>query len=625
MNTATYKGIIVAAGLIGAGTVWFLRSDSAHVHAIDAAELVAAAKDSVNELAGGSVTSIVCYSTAWEEDATITNQWGGYQSFDLAGAGMSGTYVFSYRTYGPLDYGAGCTLVGGAMDVYTNASPPPNTITGDLIDCGPGGAIPTGYYGANARNVSRSWYRGWSGHGFLSFTPAWYDLTNGFMWVIQRNPYDDFYDPITGMYHTDSPNGYGVGSVAISNPTYPTSGVSRIRYYSPHVLRTYTNTILLAFDEAVIGGIRASVAFCLNSGSQPCFIGPTNTGSTYDGVTSFPLVSSSGWRTAYTNWTQGGHSTTNYTTGGVFDVANIDVTYTNGMHSIIYGTGDPTYYTGSDSVGDWMWWPGNGGGAYFVPSAIGAGGFWYNGYSGPPCTLSPYDSSGNPTSSPPIFATPTIDAIVYTNSIAIPDESNFVKTNELAWIYSALYRLRDAEYAAVPFTNWYFYDISCSATTIAGAYAQVQSDFASGLHQGYGVWGNPGTWIKTENIGGAYPYRVTIYIQIAKFSVNNLYTNVSKNVEWYANVGLPAVAWQGGVFNAYGSPVSVTNVYKLVDTQNSVATQSVTSVYNSFQMPPLSDAIEGETVGYLLDDIVPVCRWQQRACTDAIFDGRYSP
>jgi hypothetical protein len=226
--------------------------------------------------------------------------------------------------------------------------------------------------------------------------------------------------------------------------------------------------------------------------------------------------------------------------------------------------------------------------------------------------------------------------VLSTNIVAIPNEGLFIKPNELAWHYSALYRLRDSMHSASTFSNRWFFSLQ-TASTIADAWTFVQDRFTGGYDQGagsmqpYPLFGAAGQqpWPSAALIsassssyfdsGGWHTnYTVTVFLQTSEALVGNLCTNVAKTVEWYAHVSGPTN------FCAYGTPDTVANVWKLVDTQSGCTTQSITTVYNAWPtFPSASDAVVGQVKGYTLDALVPVIRWQQRACANSIFDGRY--
>ena len=651
MTFSNYKGIIVALGLIGgSAALWFSRSDSGTVHAVDVAEEVAACHDCNLELSGGTRTNVfnldvwnnqVFSTSGWESDQTVTNTWGGYQSFYLTAGGsdsyMNGTYTFQNRSYGSVQLGViGSGIVGGAIDIYSNG-------TYFLFDCGPGGGSENIFWSAIPM-FDGGWFIGYSiSSGFFlnGYTLKFNDLTHGVVY------------PLT--YHLGS--GY---TTTVSSVTYPTSGVSRIRYYNPTTLVTYTNTIFPIADQNSIIGIRNTVGNLLNGyhgwdpfsylGALPYFIGPTNIGSTYDGVASFPQVSTSSWCSVYTNWTSGGHSVTNYATVTNHFPLNISVTYTNGLQSVIYGTDDGYGdYLGSDASGCWAWstlYPYT----YYAPTTPSDAVNYWESFSAPPCTLLPYDAYGsNLVGYADVYATPTnsTQISISTNIIACPNESMFIKTNELAWHYSALYRLRDTINPNGSYSNRFFFFQSSALSTIAAAWGRVQAVFLAGPSGGtYDAFGsgNPQLYplfgaayqqrwdaadmIQTtmstyyDTSGWHTNYTVNVFMQTSSFQTSQICTNVPKTVEWYANVSSPPAA--GSIFSEYGTPVSVTNVWKLVDTQAGITTRSVTTVYDSWPtFPPLTDAVVGQTKGYGMNGMTSVLRWQQRACNTPKFEGKY--
>ena len=634
LASINYKGIIVVLGLIGGASVlWFAGTDKTFVHAIDPAELTAGAKDRANELAGASVTSTVFTSTGWEIDNTITNAWGGYQSFAISGSAWfggieNGTYVFNRR-----EYASQSGFIGDCIDHYTNTVP---SYYGpiEIMDCGPGGAVEVSpAYSDVRQNRLHSWYLSVPTANPLR-TPAWSNITTqvfypgAFVIVGDGTQYGDP-QPFT-----------------FSSATYPAGGTSRVRYYSPHTLVTYTNTILPDEDQNVIAGIRSTTRACLNAGSAPCFIGPTNTGSTYDGVASFPLVSTSAWRTVYTNWTQGTHSITNVTmTTNNFGA--IYVTYSDASHATVIGIPDGygDYYSDlPDGRYYWSLATGAGYAEYFPTTPIGPVVYWYSD-SAPPCTLLPYDVDGNPLGTPVMYFANTSQVIVVTNIVAVPNESIFSKTNELAWHYSAMYRLRDMLTTAsatksqnIRFTGTYIESVWTpgypTAMQTANGHTQCYNQISAAWPSGgisYPAFSHsagivissdtfPGTPGPPYNPAG---YHVYIDICTSLWTVANVYTNVAREIDWM-NYGTDAYV---NHYHDYGIPI-YKNAWKVYeqDTIGSTIAPTTTVWLGAMVLPPLNDITTTnytDSAGWTCDMVDAVMRWQQRACSNSIFDARY--
>jgi hypothetical protein len=268
--------------------------------------------------------------------------------------------------------------------------------------------------------------------------------------------------------------GYRTGALIITNTP---AGVdpARVRHYSPTVLKVYTNTIMTQADQRAIGEVYGfGIPFVY--GVRPTLAydtGATTPGLLYVGPPSFATY--------------------------FIGPTNIGSTYD--------GATNLAPVAGSAWAGTYICW-----------------------------TTGKYVTVTTNTWSNSITGATTTNVQTYTNAnmggggtVLSPFTGFQVNTNELAWHYSALYRLRDSLHA-----------------TTAGAGT---------------------TW-----------------------AVTNLYTNVTKDVEWYARSNAPA-AWL------------------LFDTSAAAGVGAVSTA--------LGDQGWGET------NVAAVCRWSQRACTNAIFDGRY--
>ena len=398
--------------------------------------------------------------------------------------------------------------------------------------------------------------------------PAWYSITNKYFWAFTATYPPDFFNEATGKYKTGGISADGAVNVTLSTSAGDTN---RVRSYNPTTLHVYTNTILLTFDQREITGIRSTLSALLNVSSLAAayFIGPTNSGATYDGVSNFPLVCTSAWRTVYTNWSLENTVKTNVNW------------FTNSIAHV-----------------------------------------WTN------------------------------STVVYNNA----NKGIFATTNELAWHYSALYRLRDMAMATGVASNRYKYaqgsysdptwggsgipDGSHCAAGHAAAYANLVANWDSAR-----IYTNDGTsarnvlYISTEN--GSFDeyyipaeYSATAEVSEARYAVYGLYTNVACSQNWmvYSHTGqtvhryLPlwgqAIRWfdytgqvEDGCWSMWGQ-----------DGPASVLSSTSTASLGTLTLPPITDlAISNTTdaVGWYDDNSAVILRWQQRACSNSIFDGRF--
>lgn len=517
MTATHYKAAVwVAAGLLaGSAALWFERTDRATVHAIDAAELGAGSVDRLGEFAGADSTNVAWVLTAWEVDPSVTNDWGGYQTFVLSAPSApyySGTYVFAGRSYGSVTAGLldDKALVGGALDLYTN------TAGGyAAIDGGPAGATYTVSLYSSPQITAGWWLGGLNANTNIvpgDWSAQW---ANVYTAAVFRNVSVPF--PIF--------------TATVSSVTFPTSGQSRVRHYSPHALRTYTNTIGVTFDRPTIAGIRSTTRAALDPSTAPCWIGPTNSGSDYDGVTAFPLVATSAWRAVYAAWYAG--SRTNHAT---FVRTNEDL---------------------------------------------------------------------------------SVETV--TNSFTNANLGIFVSTNELAWHYSAQYRLRDMLAVGLAVTNESGL-FRGQGTTWADAFNDCAANFAAGTRYAASV--TPTAAHATLSTFGTLPNATVFYdIALVKASTPPLYTNVSHTVEFYAKADKPAGA--PVVFAAFGTSPLTTNAWSLYDSVGPATGTATSTVFGAWAFPDLSDLRPGTNTGWRAT-LQPVVRWHQQTATNAIFDGRYN-
>jgi hypothetical protein len=344
---------------------------------------------------------------------------------------------------------------------------------------------------------------------------------------------------------------------------------NRVRTYNPTTLHSYTNTILMTADQAQINAIRAAVFSAVTEGN---FIGPTNIGSTYTGATNFSYVSTiantSSWAVVYTNWAAGVRTVTNVTSSPCY--SNAVLGFTNATD------------------------------------------------------------------------------IITTNIVYIPNEGAFVTTNELAWHYSAPYRLRDELISGYSVSGFVF---NCGqknlVASFADSYANVLATYNSGVDPSfqqcflplttYGISSLPQNLIlKQTEIGSGH----TLVVQVSHlFYTVKFSTRVPANIEWYMLLapasstigsyyfsGFPAnmvTATNGYTFNAEGSSLyNSTNQWQLIRTTSSVVGTNTVLIETDANFPALP-ATDGYVNGWQAVGLVPIVRWQQRACNTSQFDSRY--
>jgi hypothetical protein len=256
---------------------------------------------------------------------------------------------------------------------------------------------------------------------------------------------------------------------------------------------------------------------------------------------------------------------------------------------------------------------------------------------------------------------------VYTNWISGSDSptntytnahlGKFVTTNELSWHYSALYRLRDSTCAVTggEWTNRYIQGNATWATSdpvggFAAAYADLQTKWAFNPEVygcSSGVGGHLPTTYFTCWTGAGTPtrqYSVIMYVTAVKFTADDIYTNVPCRREFMVSV--PDVTGSLYTSPGGGNPIPkkpaywtdvnpTTNLwYRWSTNATSTMLSSTSSVYvgaipSTYVLPPLSDldtsTTDGDWRGWDSTSQLCVLRWSQRACTNATFDGRYTP
>ena len=584
---SNYKGVLVATAMLAGGTaLWFERSD-AHVKIVDAGEVAAGVLNCRRMLDGAGQTNAYWYVRGWEEDINTTLNWGGYSqiTFTVVDGSEcpSGTFVFNTRVYGEFNWGFGSKITGGgAIDIYINSSasyPSPDI----LIDCGPSGAFYS-YPDAYPKSAM-GWVVGWNSvfvSGVSSFTPAFNDISNGIsysMWNIAGAV--DIFSDSKNRYKTNSSEGADLNHFTISTTG---SDPKRVREYHPHKLVAYTNAISTTFEQVVIKGVRDSIAACiapLPTSFDPghiyhtYFIDPTNTEATYDGVSDFPVASTSLWAAIYNKWANG--STTNivvtYFTNDVPALDSNVVSYVNQNQGIFITTNELSWeYSVLYRLRD-----------QHVPN--------WNGYS-------------------------SANSFAYTNY-------NYFKISTGS-SFSVAYSTAAADFSAHPTGNglsgypWVPHCAVYRQDSVPGGTFVVEVDMAS---TGY-----------TDSNALSFTYNEVPQFTGVVHSVE-FYATVNPTTFTFTGTG------SGGThfYDPCGQTVISTNTWKLWDTEGPDTGQMNSTMYGTWVFPSSSSFINTNTCGWKvsgseegphrlfqrLEGIRRVIRWQQPACTKPVFDGRY--
>ena len=263
-------------------------------------------------------------------------------------------------------------------------------------------------------------------------------------------------------------------------------------------------------------------------------------------------------------------------------------------------------------------------------------------HGGPTCFVGPTNADATydgVTNFPPVWG-----SAWYTNYVAqvyrvCASNLPFITTNELAWHYSALYRMRDQQ-VTVNLTNAAFFVTSGFSTdSYENAYAALVTAWNGGSPSAPNEASPgdfhyaPGVYLYKYSSYGSY--RVTLCVCTGQMYVEGLWTGTPKSVEWYIN---PKYGEDDSdyayisTFNGYET-ASYSNAWTFIGKSGINNDASVVSPYfGGWTLPPFSDIDASEySVGWTCGvqaylywpTMRAVIRWQQTTCTNAIFDGRY--
>jgi hypothetical protein len=205
-----------------------------------------------------------------------------------------------------------------------------------------------------------------------------------------------------------------------------------------------------------------------------------------------------------------------------------------------------------------------------------------------------------------------------------PNAGIVATTNELAWLYAVLYRLRDSRHDGAVGTGYSWADSALGAT-LADAYNNLAAGFPTS-----GVTGPvsypPANHIRAFTNGGQIQVSATVITNV--YRASGLWTGAVKRAEWMMlnDNNAASYGWAGStklVFtNANGGPAA-SNLWHLFDTQSNVGTQTVSAVIGTFTLPPQPPTEDGTIYGWAVGDCDAVLRWTQPACTQAVFEARF--
>jgi hypothetical protein len=196
-----------------------------------------------------------------------------------------------------------------------------------------------------------------------------------------------------------------------------------------------------------------------------------------------------------------------------------------------------------------------------------------------------------------------------------PNAGTVATTNELAWLYAVLHRLRDSQADGIVGTGYLWYD-SVLGATIDDAYAKLVSRFpGTNIYPSGPAAYAPRNLIEAHTNGGQVLMTVEIVTNV--YRVSGLWTGAVKRAEWMmrCNGGV-------GYTNANGGPPT-SNLWHLFETQSNVGTQTITAVIGQMALPPKPPNAIGITYGWELSDCDAILRWTQPACTQNVFEARF--
>ena len=207
-----------------------------------------------------------------------------------------------------------------------------------------------------------------------------------------------------------------------------------------------------------------------------------------------------------------------------------------------------------------------------------------------------------------------------------PNAGIVATTNELAWLYAVLYRLRDSRHDGSAGTGWIWANTGVGAT-LDDAYANLAASFPTGAVSVNGPWGGPpANFIRAFTNSGNVNASAVIITNV--YRASGLWTGAVKNAEWMLrndnNAG--SYGWPSTtklVFdNTNGGPPT-SNLWHLFDTQANIGTQTVSAVIGDFALPPKPPDAIGTIYGWAVGDCDAILRWTQPACTQDVFDARF--
>jgi hypothetical protein len=195
-----------------------------------------------------------------------------------------------------------------------------------------------------------------------------------------------------------------------------------------------------------------------------------------------------------------------------------------------------------------------------------------------------------------------------------PNAGIVATTNEQAWLYAVLHRLRDSRHDGAVGSG-YLWQGQAAGATLDDAYATLQSNFPDNPIVAGPAPMPPQNTIRAYTNSG----QITVFAVIVTnvYRVSGLWTGAVKTAEWMmrCNGGV-------GYTDANGGPPT-SNLWHLFDTQSNVGTQTVSAVIGDFALPPKPPTEDGTTYGWVLSDCDVILRWTQPACTQAVFEARF--
>jgi len=228
-------------------------------------------------------------------------------------------------------------------------------------------------------------------------------------------------------------------------------------------------------------------------------------------------------------------------------------------------------------------------------------------------------------------------------SVCVSSNRPWVTTNECAWLYSAMYRLRDMQIypLKVQAERWKVHYV---CNTWSECYAAATVDWNSGDPiAGYVIskadnYSQPGGRIVKFDYG-TYGKGLSLYMCRCVYALPPQYP-LPARVEWMITACTNFyIQYSPDVighlqFHNYGTQVNL-HEWKTWYTTALIDGTSTSTVVGAWELPSLSDVPDpapGENASagwastrYEYDNrgVTAILRWQQPACTNAIFDGRY--